>query len=144
MPAAQLAIPTTAIESSAIISPDGAYRYVLTRRWGPGEMVVSCMLNPSKAVNAYGLRSTDPKALRKHPDPVGPDNDMHIRAACANRKVICAWGAGYADVVQPGRIDAVLAILRGCGATLYALSDRPLHPLARVAGLKPKPWDGRR
>lgn len=27
MTAAQLAIPTTAIESSAIISPDGVYRY---------------------------------------------------------------------------------------------------------------------
>ena len=44
-------------------------------------------------VNLFGLRSTNPKALYDHPNPVGPENDMHVRmhANLANL-IVCAWG----------------------------------------------------
>ena len=78
-------------ERGASLSPDGLYRYRLTRRWDDeGQMAVWVMLNPSTAdalvddptirrvrgftkgwgyagftvVNLYAYRSTDPKGLR--------------------------------------------------------------------------------
>jgi hypothetical protein len=101
---------------TAIISPDGVYRYRLTRRipcvlrWI--KPVMFCMLNPSKAtaevddptirrcigfakswcctelivVNLFALRATDPKELLTHPSPVGPENDDHILRAAAETK----------------------------------------------------------
>ena len=35
--------------STAIHSPDGRYRYALTRDWAPGQKVLFVMLNPSTA-----------------------------------------------------------------------------------------------
>lgn len=87
--------------ASATLSPDGKYRYALTRQWGPTPPALWIMLNPSTAdaftddatirrvigfsrqwdcggavvVNLFGLRSTDPRVLRDADDPVGPDND---------------------------------------------------------------------
>lgn len=182
MTAAQLAIPTTAIESSAIISLDGVYRYVLTRRWGPGRAVLFVMLNPSTAdaakddptirrcikharalggdalvvVNLYALRSTKPAALGKHADPVGPENMQHIGEQTSTAgQIICAWGqSAFASRSEPdmraSRCGVVLDEIRTIAphTPLYKLAGAdgvgPLHPLARVAGLKPQPWDGRR
>lgn len=176
MTAAQLAIPTTAIESSAIISPDGLYRYLLKRRWGSGRAVLFVMLNPSTAdaakddptirrcikhakalggdaltvVNLYALRSTNPAELGKHAAPIGPYNDEHIEQQVRLAEhVVCAWGM---NTRAAGRVAHVrLTIARLCNESptkVYKLAGAdgvgPLHPLARVAGLKPQPWDGRR
>ncbi len=44
-------------------------------------------------VNLFALRSTDPKQLRDHPDPVGPFNDDYIELAVEKAEVVvCAWG----------------------------------------------------
>ncbi len=115
--------------NSAVISPCGTYRYWLERGdvdYVSGKLVF-CMLNPSTAdatqddhtirrcsgfakrlnyhgfvvVNLFALRSTDPYALRTHPDPVGPDNDSHIRNAAAEAgHFICAWGNHGGDRAQ--------------------------------------------
>lgn len=37
------------VERSAVVSPDGRYRYLLERRWGNGPAIVWVMLNPSMA-----------------------------------------------------------------------------------------------
>ena len=37
--------------------------------WGYGEVIV---------LNAFAYRATDPKNMRAHPDPIGPDNDATI------------------------------------------------------------------
>lgn len=93
---------------TAVFSPCGIYRYVLTRslggilRWY--RPILFVMLNPSVAdasaddptirrciglakregrthltvVNLFGFRSTDPRHLKVVTDPVGPENDFYI------------------------------------------------------------------
>src|SRR5262249_32293760 len=104
----------------AVISGDGRYRYSLTRRWGRGPRALWIMLNPSRAdrevddptirrcigfsgswgygamevVNLYALRTPEPRLLRRHPDPVGPENDGWItRASRRATEIVLAWGA---------------------------------------------------
>src|SRR5436309_3459089 len=128
---------------AAVISPDGLYRYILTRRWSAeGKTVVFIGLNPSTAddvrddptirrcigfakswggstlimVNLFALRSTDPLALLRASDPVGPQNDSWLRSAVHAADVsIAAWGVhgtllGRADAVSTayaGRLHAL-------------------------------------
>jgi hypothetical protein len=127
----------------AVLSADGAYRYVLNRRWDRGLGVMSwIMLNPSTAdhktddatiirctarairsgyggicvLNLFALRATHPAVLRAHPDPVGPDNDA-VLAALAE-----STGHGAEPVIAAwgahgalfGRDRAVLRLLDGC------------------------------
>lgn len=111
----------------AVFSPCGTYRYLLSRhglsplRWI--RPVLFILLNPSTAdayqddptirrcigfaklwggtrltiVNLFALRSTDPTALVGHPDPIGPDNDLHIEEQIAYHMafgiIVAAWGA---------------------------------------------------
>lgn len=91
----------------ATLSPDGRYRYRLTRLWGDGPPATFVMLNPSTAdayvddptirrcigfakawhcgglvvVNLYGYRATRPQELWTVDDPVGPQNDHHLLLA---------------------------------------------------------------
>lgn len=99
-------------ENDAIISSDGYYRYVLSRKVeGPpvGEFrVLWVMVNPSTAgattddatirkvmgyckrwqashfrvVNLYAYRAKNIEALRGVADPIGPTNDAHITHQC--------------------------------------------------------------
>lgn len=91
---------------TADISPDGVYRYMLTRVWNSGrDLLTWIMLNPSTAdhqvddptirrcigfaralgyagirvANLYAFRATKPEDLWTVPDPVGPRNDQVIR-----------------------------------------------------------------
>ena len=105
----------------ATFSADRRYRYRLWRRWdGARPVVAFVMLNPSTAdarrddptirrcigfakswgfggmevVNLFAYRTTDPGELRRVTDPVGADNDRHIRRAIARADlVVLAWGA---------------------------------------------------
>jgi hypothetical protein len=157
------------VHKSAILSPDGVYRYTLGRRWGDGAYVNFVMLNPSKAdateddptirrcvgfvrswghdalvvTNLYALRSTDPKALMMHPAPIGPENDaeLEVRALCAGL-VVCAWGA---DRAVKGRAGRVVRLLRGKGVMLHHLgltkAGHPGHPLFLRGTLTPQVWE---
>lgn len=142
------------VERSAILSEDGVYRYRLTRTWDRS-LGVACfvMLNPSTAnaedddptirrclrfahawgygaltvVNLYALRSTDPKALRLHHAPCGPDNDAHILAAAAESSVmVAAWGAFKTD---DSRAQEVLGLLGDVQCLGVTLGGAPRHPL---------------
>jgi len=156
----------------AIISECGTYRYLLQRFWDARlETLNFIMLNPSTAdankndatirrcmgfardlgfgslevTNLFALRSTDPKALKRTKDPVGPENDEHIiSSAKVCQLTICAWGT---HGVFHGRGAAVLKLLRDAGITPHALSFAaggiPKHPLYLPGDLKPVPIDGR-
>jgi hypothetical protein len=146
-------------ESTATFSPCRTYRYALTRRWAHGPLAAFVMLNPSTAdafildptvrrcigfarrwnaggvlvLNLFALRSTDPKALYRHEDPVGPANDDVIAGWLASGevdRVVAAWGA---HGVLNGRAGQVASRLRTSGAEPVCLGvtkdSHPRHPL---------------
>lgn len=140
----------------AILSPDGRYRYALTRDTGtPGDgTVLWVMLNPSTADateddptirkclgfarrwgfarisvgNLYGLRATDPRELGRADDPVGPENDDHlIELGGQADEVVFAWGA-RAELDREERVWDLLGY-RAPQCLGFTLGFFPRHPL---------------
>lgn len=116
--------PSTAdaLEDDATIRRLAHPKSGFARRMGAGGLVV---------VNLFALCSTDPRALRHHPDPVGPLNDVFIRRATAGAStVVAAWGAAG---VEHGRGARVVETLRGRRVPLHCLGQtstgQPRHPL---------------
>lgn len=150
------------IRKSAIISPDGLLRYELRREWDDRlPPYVAGMLNPSKAdheindptivrvctraeregcgsVIVWNLgagRATDPDDWLRMADPIGPENDAHIRRIlkeCSDRGGLAfvGWGAlGYVRSRNRivSRIAADIGIRFKClGTTKFG---EPKHPL---------------
>lgn len=142
----------------ATLSPCNTYRYWLERSWADygGDFLNFVMLNPSTAdgmvddptirkcvgfarrwgyigvhvVNLFALRSTDPRALRLHADPVGPENDVFIEAGASSGPLtIVAWGN---HGTLHGRDRAVLAMMAGkCQVKALGINANgtPEHPL---------------
>jgi hypothetical protein len=147
-------------------------RDIPARMWGTGDdacEAVFVMLNPSTAdasvddptirrcigfatawgrtgltvANLYALRSTSPKALWQHRDPVGPENDRWL-SALANPnmggEIICAWGAN----ARPDRVTSFRELMREHGAKLYCLGTTkdgaPRHPLYLKRDARPIPY----
>ncbi|MGK9199471.1 DUF1643 domain-containing protein [Sinorhizobium meliloti] len=157
----------TETKSSAVISECGAYRYRLERQWdGDKAKVAFLMLNPSTADasqddptirrcigfakawgfgglivgNLFALRSTDPKALYDHPDPIGPDNDQHILAiAKSARKIVCAWGT-HGNLHDRGREIAERLEFFDLVALKVTADGQPGHPLYLAADIQPKSY----
>lgn len=161
---------------SAAYSPDGVYRYELVRRWGSadGPLLRWVLLNPSTATetvldptlrrcraytirvgfpgmvihNVFGLRSTDPKLLYRHPDPVGPDTDRWLAnpGEPIAPVTVVGWGA-HARLAD--RAAAVTALLQAADVRLVCLGVTrggfPRHPLylpaSRTFEVFPAPAD---
>jgi hypothetical protein len=147
--------------ATAVMDKAGTYRYLLTRIWDTSVPPMTLiMLNPSTAdaladdatirrlagkngfarreacggivvVNLFALRSTSPKALDKHKDPIGWHNDLFVaRAAREAKMVVAGWGAMgvlhdrgqvVAAALQTARIP-----VRCFGVTA---TGQPRHPL---------------
>lgn len=146
------------MERDAQMSPCGAYRYDLWRRWKPGDPVLLwILLNPSTAdadqddptmvrcirfaerwgygairvVNLFALRATDPRDLYNAADPIGPHNDAIIRESLqAVDGMICAWG-NYGQLHGRGLIVRDMLRLNRCEPHILGLTRRgePMHPL---------------
>lgn len=91
-------------------------------------------------VNLYALRSTNPSALKRHPDPVGPENNKIIRSALERADmVLCAWGAPQMKYLERER--RVLQMIREGGHAPRALgltaNGSPTHPLYIRADTQP-------
>lgn len=152
----------------AVFSPCRKYRYHLSQIWDDKKPpMLWLMLNPSTAdevqndptvercerrarmwgyggsevFNIFAYRATDPKDMRAHRDPIGPDNDEWIRKF-ARRSVrsigVCGWGEHGAHL---GRGKAVMKILQEESAIVHALkvnaSGHPKHPLYVAYKAKP-------
>ena len=150
------------MRKSAIISPCGRYRYELRREWNDNlPPFVSGMLNPSVAdakiddptivrnlrraeANGCGSlivwnlgagRATDPDDWMAMLDPIGPENDFHIRAIlteCRKRKgtAVVGWGGRGSFM---GRDKVALKIAAEVGVNFHCLgitkNGQPKHPL---------------
>lgn len=158
------------VKGYAGFSKNKIYRYWLTRDFESLEQirdtVLFVMLNPSTAnaefndptilrcmnfadswsmrglvvVNLYALRSTDPKNLWKHNDPVGPDNDEWLRKICrSHQNIVCAWG----NNAKRDRVDQFVELV-GDSTKLICLGTNkngsPKHPLYIKSGTKPVRW----
>lgn len=80
-------------------------------------------------LNLFALVSTDPKAMRKHSDPVGALNDDHILRTCRDAsEVVCCWGN---DGLHLGRADKVLELLAPFDLKCLGITaeNQPRHPL---------------
>ena len=157
------------VQTDAVISLDGRYRYALTRRWARDDKraVVFVMLNPSTAdadvddatvrkcigfakrwgfgglviVNLFALRSTDPAALLKFEAPVGPENDNWVQAFTQdlNDMIVVAWGCHGA--VHRERVDHVVSHLQRPVMCLgTSQSGHPRHPLYVSYSTVARPW----
>ena len=150
----------------AIFSEDRRHRYTLERTFRErGNTVLFVCLNPSTAdevrddptirrcagyaqrwgfsrlvvCNLFALRSTDPRALYEHSDPIGPANDHHLldEAGRADR-IVAAWGAhgGYKQ-----RGETVLRMLLELEREVHMLGQtkdgQPRHPLYLRADTEP-------
>ncbi len=143
------------------------YRYTLHRVWGEAKpAVLFVLMNPSTADtevddptiakcqryarawgygtmfigNTFAYRVTDQKQLLEVADPVGPDNDQHIREMAAQADlIVLAYGKPHPKLRARGA--AVQAMLRNEGHTLHAfklcLDGTPGHPLYLPGDLRP-------
>lgn len=156
--------------SVAVYSPCEQFRYSLTRVWDEtAARVTFIMLNPSTAteiqndptvercerraramgygafqvVNIFAYRATDPKDMRRAPDPIGPKNDAAILSAAQwGGVVICAWGTHGAHLDRGAQVET---LLRAKGAALHHLGltkdGAPKHPLYIGYDVLPMAWN---
>ncbi|SSU67358.1 Uncharacterized protein conserved in bacteria [Acinetobacter baumannii] len=143
------------IEKGAIISDCNKYRYSLWRIRDKEKPIFTFVgLNPSTAdhqqddrtirrcinfakswggggiymANLFAYRATDPQEMMSQEDPIGPDNDAHLKQLAAeSHKLIACWGN---DGVFKARSTFVKQLLTD---KLYYLklnkSGEPGHPL---------------
>lgn len=164
-----------ATTSSAVYSPCDRYRYLLTRTWDAGlPRLLFVMLNPSKATeahndptiercerrarglgfgavriaNIFAWRDTDPRALKRAAEPVGPHNAALLMRSVTDwisppgDLILCAWGTHGAHRGQGALTEA---LLRRAGRPLHSLGltkdGHPAHPLYVPYARLPRLWD---
>ena len=142
------------MEKGAVISPCAQYRYSLWRFWDQSRMhVLFICLNPSKAdgriddptlrrcmsfaqawgfggvtmANLFAYRATDPKELRRVPDPIGPQNDLWLKRLAHGAKLIAAAWGNHGTFM--GRSASVASALPTLHCLKYNSGGEPAHPL---------------
>lgn len=148
------------VSSSAVISPCGRYRYRLERGgYGLGKTAV-IMVNPSTADaetddatirklkgfgqrnawgtilvgNLFAYRATDVRELATADDPVGPDNDEHLKRIVGAVERASAWGSSAKlPKALRQRWRSVNALVRSSGHEPHCFGTgedgQPYHPL---------------
>jgi hypothetical protein len=96
-----------------------------------------------RVTNIFAWRDTDPRAMRRATDPIGPANNAAILESCDwADQIICAWGS-HGDHMGRGQDMAV--ILKATYPKLYHLgitkSGQPKHPLYIAYREQPTLWD---
>lgn len=156
------------MKKDAFITPDGLYRYVLTRDWSDGaplKTVVFIGLNPSTAdaelddptirrcvgfarawgynrllmVNLFAFRATDPADMKRAADPEGEFNAPTVGGAShAADLTVVAWGTHGAFRDQGRRYLTGLKNPYHLGLTKDGF---PKHPLYLRGDVVPQPME---
>lgn len=163
------------VRKSAIISDCGRYRYELRRVWDDAlPPYVSGMLNPSTADhekddrtivrnwrraesmgcgslivwNLGAGRATRPSDWMVMSDPIGPENDVHIRRIlfeCRQRNGIATvgWGA-HGSFMGRDHVATKIAIETGLAFRCLGTTKdgQPKHPLYVARGQRLIEWKG--
>lgn len=97
--------------------------------WGYDGMVM---------LNAFAFRATDPKVMKTHPEPVGPDNDAALKH-WSDRvpRVVACWGTHGAHQGREAVVRRLIPHLSVLGLTK---DGHPKHPLYLPKGLRPVLW----
>ena len=103
--------------------------------WGFGEVIV---------LNAFAYRATDPKNMRAHPDPVGPENDATVLATATavhelGGTLLCGCGTHGAHLDRSAKLQDLLAHFPLKAFTLTKHGE-PGHPLYLRGDLQPMQW----
>ncbi len=102
------------------------------RTWGFGSLEV---------VNLFALVATDPRALLKSHDPIGPHNDAAIRSALeTSDTVVLAWGNhGLIHTKRAALITAITLEYVSPYCLGLTMRGAPRHPLRlpKTTTLKP-------
>jgi hypothetical protein len=99
--------------------------------------------NTFHMTNLFALVSTNLRAMIRHPEPIGEDNDSYIRRIAAQQSTIfVAWGAHGS---HRDRDREVLDLLTKAGRTdllCFGINKQgsPKHPLHLAGNLKPVPY----
>lgn len=160
----------TGVCRDAAISDCTRYRYWLKRWWDDDAAkpwACFVMLNPSTAdaakddptirrctlfarawgcvgiyvVNLFALRSPNPALLRTVVNPVGPDNDWHIKQAfeLAKGPIVAAWGAHPFAATRARSVrELVAGVEMKCLGTTKG--GHPKHPLYVADGTPLVSW----
>ena len=159
------------MDGAAKISDNKAWRYWLTRRWGPGPSTVNfVMLNPSTAdathndstvrrcigyaqewlfhrlvvTNLFAFRSKRPEDLWEDTEePVGPDNDKYLlEEAQKAGLVVVAWGT-HGSFRDRGQQVLKMFALDGIQVHHLGLTKEghPKHPLYLRKNIQPIEYD---
>lgn len=159
---------------TAIISTCGTYRYRLERPEVFGDFSTAViMVNPSTADaveddatirkligfrnrqgwgnlivgNLFAYRATDVTELADAGDPIGPDNDYHLRHIIGDaQRVVVAWGASSKLPRQlRDRWRAIMVICQPLGRQMLSIGEpakdgHPCHPLMLPYIRTLQPW----
>lgn len=157
--------------SAVFGEPSRIYRYTLDRQWHDEKPHLAwCMLNPSTAdeirddptirrciqfsnlwgfggltiINIFALCSTDPAAIWRAIEPVGPDNNTFIQqVARQSEAVIAAWGVHGHFIDRALRVqNLLLETDRPVYVLKWTKDGYPGHPLYVSGSVTPRRWFG--
>jgi len=154
---------------TAIISPCGHYRYLLTRHWDADLPVIAFVgLNPSTAdarqddntirrciafarawgygslqmINLFAYRATDPEQMMRQDNPIGPDNMKYVhRIVETADMVVAAWGVhGHLTAQEMSFMSLANKANRVIHCMGYTKHGAPKHPCRLPNGLMLEPF----
>jgi hypothetical protein len=91
-------------------------------------------------LNLFALVSTDLRTMKRHPEPVGKDNDVHIRQIAAQFPTIfVAWGTNGRHLDRDREVLGLLAQLGRPDLLCFGINQdgSPKHPLHLSRRLQP-------
>ena len=159
----QYILSSDGLETAAVFSTDGSYRYFLARRWSPqGKTIAFICLNPSTADavsddptirrcisfaknwggakllmgNLFAYRSTDPKNLMQIAEPIGTENDVWLNRIVKVADIVVA-GWGTRGALYQRNIAVLEKFKHNLNVLRLTKDGHPSHPLYLPSHLAP-------